>query len=62
MTPPKKIRMQYRESSAPTDQVVEFTLPGMPSPDEIQILDVARREASGQGQFVYDYKYVLIWR
>lgn len=59
---PPKIRMQYRRSSAPTDEAVEFTLPSEKAPDEIQILSVSRREGNGFGQFVYDYEYVLIWR
>ena len=60
--PKPKIRMQYRRSSAPTDQAVEFEIPDGPAPDEIQVISVSRREGDGFGQFVFDYEYVLIWR
>ena len=60
--PKPKIRMQYRRSSAPTDQAVEFEIPSGPAPDEIQVISVSRREGDGFGQFVFDYEYVLIWR
>jgi len=62
MTTKPKIRMQYRRSSAPTDQAVEFEIPKGPAPDEIQVISVTRREGDGFGQFVFDYEYVLIWR